>query len=122
MMQPRGGAQHHRERMGEAMREEISALVEGELADPRIGLVSVSEVLLAPDGHSARVYVSIEGDEREAARSLTALNAARGYIRRELTTRLHLRQAPEIFFTSDRSPREAARIDELLNRLKKQNR
>jgi ribosome-binding factor A len=122
MMQQRGGAKHHRERMGEAMREEIGALVEGELADPRIGLVSVSEVQLAPDGHSARVYVAIEGDEREAARSLAALNAARGYIRRELTTRLRLRQAPEIFFTSDGGPQQAARVDELLNRLKKQNR
>jgi ribosome-binding factor A len=118
----RGGAKHHRERMGEAIREEIIALLEGELADPRIGLVTVNEVQLAPDGRSVRVYVAIEGEAREAARSLEGLIAARGYIRRELATRLRLRQAPEIFFTPDRSEQQAARVDELLNRLKKQNR
>jgi ribosome-binding factor A len=116
------GAKHHRERMGEAFREEISAIVEGELADPRIGLVSVSEVQLAADGRSARVYVSVNGDEDEAVRNLEGLDAARNYIRRELTSRLHLRQAPELFFALDRSEQYGARIDELLDRVKKRNR
>jgi len=116
------GAKHHRERMGEAIREEIGALVEGELADPRIGLVSVNEVQLAPDGHSARVFVAIDGDARETARSLEGLNAARGYIRRELAVRLRLRQAPEIFFTPDRGQQHVSRVDELLNRIKKTKR
>ena len=49
------GQKYHRGRMAEALREEIVALVEGELGDPRIGLVSVSEVLLGPDGRTARV-------------------------------------------------------------------
>jgi len=117
-----GGAKHHRERMEEAMREEIGAIVEGELADPRIGLASVSSVQLAPDGRSAHVNIVVEGSETEAARSLEGLNAARPYIRRELTARLHLRQAPELFFTLDRSCEYDARIEELLGRIKKQNR
>ena len=61
------GQQYHRGRMAEAMREEIVALVEGELGDPRIGLVSVSEVHMAPDGKTARVFVTAAGDEDEAA-------------------------------------------------------
>ena len=61
------GQKYHRERLGEALREEIEALVEGELRDPRIGLVSVSSVELADDSRSARVLVTIEGDEAEAA-------------------------------------------------------
>jgi ribosome-binding factor A len=117
-----GGAKHHRERMEEALREEIGAIVEGELADPRIGLASVSRVQLAPDGRSAHVNVAVEGSELEVARSLEGLNAARPYIRRELISRLHLRQAPELFFELDRSSAYDARIEELLGRIKKQNR
>ncbi len=115
-------AKHHRERMGEAIREEIGTIIEGELSDPRIGLASVSEVQLAPDGKSARVFVAVEGDDEEAARSLEGLHAATGYIRRELAERLHLRQAPEIHFTLDRSDAYGARIDELLDRVKKRSR
>jgi len=108
--------------MGSSMREEISAIIEGELGDPRIGLVGVSEVQLAPDGRSARVFVNVDGDDEEAERSLQGLNNARAYIRRELTERLHVRQAPELFFALDRSQQYGARIDELLDRVKKRNR
>ncbi len=108
--------------MGGAIREEIGAIIEGELGDPRIGLASVSDVQLAPDGRSARVFVAVQGDAEEAARSLEGLNAARQYIRRELTDRLRLRQAPELFFYLDRSEQYGARIDELLDRIKKRNR
>ena len=87
---------YHRGRMAEALREELIALVEGELGDPRIGLVSVSEVHLSDDGRSARVFVAATGNEDEAQESLAGLDAARGYIRHQLTSRLALRQAPEI--------------------------
>jgi ribosome-binding factor A len=113
------GASHHRGRLGEALREEIETLVEGELADPRIGLVSVTGVHLAEDGGSAQVLVDVEGDDAEAERCLQGLDAAKDYIRHELAGRLHLRRAPELFFRLDRSEREKARIEELLERAKK---
>jgi len=115
----RRGAKHHRERLGEALREEIETLVEGELSDPRIGLVGVTAVLLAEDGRSAQVLVEVDGDDREADRSLEGLDAAREYIRRELAGRLRLRRAPELIFRLDRSEREKARVEELLARTKK---
>jgi ribosome-binding factor A len=113
------GQKYHRGRMAEALREEIIALVEGELGDPRIGLVSVSEVHLSADGKTARVVVSVTGDEHEAQRNLDGLNAARGYIRHELTSRLALRQAPEIIFVLDRSEQYGGRIEQLLQRIHK---
>jgi len=116
------GQQHHRGRLEEALREEIVALVEGELGDPRIGLVSVSEVHLGPDGKTARVMVVATGDDDEAEQSLEGLNAARGYIRHELTRRLGVRQAPEIFFELDRSEQYGGRIEELLQRIEKRKR
>jgi ribosome-binding factor A len=116
------GRQYHRGRMAEALREEIVALVEGELGDPRIGLVSVSEVHMSDDGRTARVFVAATGDEDEAQQSLEGLNAARGYIRHELTSRLALRQAPEIIFVLDRSEHYGGRIEELLQRIQKRKR
>ena len=113
------GQKHHRERLEEALREEIAALVEGELGDPRIGLASVSEVHLGADGKSARVFIAAAGSDNEAQETLEGLNAARGYIRHELTQRLGVRQAPEVFFVLDRSEQYGGRIEELLQRLEK---
>lgn len=112
------GQKHHRERMEEALREEIAALVEGELGDPRIGLVSVTEVQMG-DSRNARVFVAVAGSDDDAQQSLEGLNAARGFIRHELTGRLGVRQAPEIFFVLDRSDQYGGRIDELLQRIEK---
>lgn len=117
----RRGLKHHRGRVGEALREEIETLVEGELADPRIGLVSVTKVHVADDGKSAEVWVNVEGDDAEAARSLEGLEAAREYIRHELLERLRIRRAPELYFRLDRSEQAKARIEELLHRAKKHN-
>ena len=115
------GAKYHRERLGEALREEIETIVEGELGDPRIGLVSVSSVVLGTDSRSARIFVVVQGDDAEAERTLEGLTAAVGFIRREVADRLHLRRAPELFFQLDRSQTYAARIDDLLKRNRKRS-
>jgi ribosome-binding factor A len=117
----RRGQKYHRERLGEAFREEIETILEGELSDPRIGLVNVSEVHLAPDSRSARVMVVVAGDDAQAEETMEGLRAAGGYVRRELAERLHLRRAPELIFILDRSQQYEARIDELLNRTKKRS-
>ncbi|HEY6969651.1 MAG TPA: 30S ribosome-binding factor RbfA [Candidatus Angelobacter sp.] len=113
------GKQHHLERLSEALKDEIGALIEGELGDPRIGLCNVTEVLLAPDGKSARVFIQVSGDDEEADRTLKAIETAKGYIRHELLERLGVRHVPELNFILDRSQELGARIDELLGRTKK---
>jgi ribosome-binding factor A len=116
------GAKYHRERLGEALREEIETIVEGELADPRIGLVSVTSVVLAEDSRSAQVFVTLDGNDEEAERSLAGLTAAVGFIRREVAENLHLRRPPELYFHLDRSDQYGARIDELLGRTRRKKR
>ncbi len=115
------GLKIHRGRVGEALREEIETLVEGELADPRIGLVSVTAVHIADDGRSAEVWVNVEGSDEDADESLEGLEAAKAYIRHELVERLRLRKAPELIFRLDRAELEKARVEELLARAKKRN-
>ena len=113
------GAKYHRERLGEALREEIETIVEGELGDPRIGLVNVTSVELAEDSRSARVMVVVDGNDDEAGRTMEGLSAAVGYIRHEIADRLHLRKAPELVFVLDRSEKYQARVDELLKRTRR---
>ena len=110
------GAKYHRERLGEALREEIETIVEGELGDPRIGLASVTAVILAEDSRSAQVLVNVEGDDEEGRRCIEGLTAAVGFIRREVAERLHLRRPPELYFQLDRADQMRSRIDELLQR------
>jgi ribosome-binding factor A len=110
---------YHRERRSEALREEITSLVEGELEDPRIGLVTVNEVQLAPDGKLARIFVAMEGGDEEIAESLEGLNASRGFIRHALVANLGLRHAPELVFVLDQSEKYGSRVEELLKRIEK---
>lgn len=110
---------YHRERLGEALREEIETIVEGELGDPRIGLATVTAVELAEDGRSARVLVVVHGNDEECQLSMEGLSAAAAFVRHEVADRLHLRRAPELFFILDRSEKYNARISELLKRAKK---
>jgi ribosome-binding factor A len=113
------GKQHHLERIGEALKEEIGAIIEGELGDPRIAICTVSEVALQADGKSAKVFIQVQGDEREQEMTLKAINAAKGYIRHELLERLGTRHVPDLAFILDKSTEYGARIDELLGRIKK---
>ena len=113
---------YQRARRSEALREEIASLVEGELEDPRIGLVTVNQVQLAPDGKVARVFIAVTGSEEEAARSLEGLNASLGFIRHALTTNLGLRHAPDLVFVLDQSELHGNRVEELLKRIQKRKR
>ena len=117
----RRNVQHHYHRLGETLREEISAMIEGELTDPRIGLATVTEVKLSPDGKSAQVFLHITGNEHDAEQSLAGLQAAKNYIRHELLDRLRIRHAPDLFFQLDMSQQYETRIDELLRRVKKRS-
>src|SRR5438105_3091289 len=115
----RRGQKYHRERLGEALREEIETIVEGELADPRIGLATVTAVEMAEDGRSARVLVAVHGSDEECQSSIEGLSAAGAYIRHEVADRLHLRRTPELLFLLDRSEKYSTRVNELLKRAKK---
>jgi ribosome-binding factor A len=112
-------AEHHRERLVDALREEIDAIIGGELTDPRIGLAHVSEVVLAPGGKSARILVEVDGTDDETTRTMEGLTAARGFIRTEVRDRLGKRHVPELTFHLDRSTRASQRVDELLGRVEK---
>jgi len=114
---------HHQDRVAETLREEIGAMIEGELSDPRIDFCHVSEVALNPGGKSARVYVAVDSNAKDIAKAesetIAGLEAAKGYIRHELKERMGVRHVPDLSFLVDRSGRFQARIDELMERSRK---
>lgn len=113
---------YHRDRVAETLRDEISTMIQGELADPRIALAHVTEVVLNTGGKSARVYVAVDLPAENEEPTMAALAAARGFIRHELLDRMGVRHVPELSFHLDRTDRMTARIDELLGRRRRKNR
>ena len=109
---------HRPERVGEQIREEVAEMVAGELKDPRIGLVAVTEVRVSTNLRHATVFVSLTGTGEEQKASLKGLEAAAGFIRRELAQRLAMRKVPELLFRRDDRPETSQRIEELLKKTK----
>ncbi|RXH57601.1 30S ribosome-binding factor RbfA [Granulicella sibirica] len=118
MPEPRA-RQYHRNRVANTFSEEIGAMLEGELSDPRIASAHVTEVVLAPGGKSARIFVAVQGNEAEEDETLAGLMTAREYIRSQLRDRMGVRHIPELTFAIDRSERMTGRMDELLGRMRK---
>jgi ribosome-binding factor A len=110
---------YHRGRVTNTFAEEITAMLEGELSDPRIAPCHVTEVVLAPGGKSCRVFVAVTGSEQEEIETLEGLMTARGFIRTEIRYRMGVRHVPEITFAIDRSEKVGARMDVLLGRMDK---
>lgn len=110
---------YHRNRVANTFSEEIGAMLEGELSDPRIAPSYVTEVVLAPGGKSARIFVAVHGNEEEEASTLEGLTTARAYIRSQLRDRMGVRHVPELTFAIDRSEKMTGRMDELLARTRK---
>jgi ribosome-binding factor A len=110
---------YHRGRVVNTFAEEITAMLEGELSDPRIAPCHVTEVVLAPGGKSCRVFIAVTGNADEEASTLEGLMTARGFIRTEIRYRMGVRHVPEITFAIDRSEKINSRMDILLGRVEK---
>jgi ribosome-binding factor A len=108
---------HRPERIAETLREEIAQIVGYELEDPRLTLVTVTEVRVADDLRDASVYVTVQGDEQEHLTALSALRHAAPYIRKELGFALNLRHTPALHFVRDTVEEKAARIDAILEKI-----
>ena len=85
-------------KMQEFIKQEVGNMLLRELKDPRLGFVTVTGVKLTGDLREATVYVSLFGQEEERKESLMVLNKSKGFIRKELGTRLKVYYTPEISF------------------------
>ena len=109
------------ERVAELLREEISEIVGFELDDPRVLAVTVTEVRVASDLRDAKVFVLVEGDEKEISAALAALQHAAPYVRRQVGTALNLRHTPALHFVRDTVEERGARVDQLLAEIQRES-
>lgn len=94
-------------------------MMESELADPRLGFVTVTGVKLSGDLKQAVVYFSVLGNEESWQESLRALESARGYLKTGLARNLKLRSVPELIFKEDDTLVKGARVIELIEEERK---
>jgi ribosome-binding factor A len=108
---------HRTERVAEQLREEVSQILQTEVADPGVGLVTVTRVKVTPDLSLARVYWSLLGDAAERKKTAAALKRAAPFVRHLLAKRLTLRRVPEVQFLFDEGLAAHARVEEILHEL-----
>ena len=114
MTKPRPG------RVQEALRQEISRVVQNELKDPRLGFLTITKVELTRDLRHARVYFSVLGEMKDKHLALKGLNSAKGYIKNMIGERINLRFVPEVTFKIDESLEHTKEIYDLLDRIKRE--
>lgn len=105
------------ERLAETLREAISEIVGFELDDPRLLIVTVTDVRVSDDLRDAKVFVLVEGTEKEIKDALKGLQHAVTYIRQQVALSLDLRHAPHLNFVRDTVEENAARVEEVIQGL-----
>jgi ribosome-binding factor A len=107
------------ERVGQQIQAALAELLSrGRLRDPRIGFITITGVKVSPDLRMARVFYSMLGPPEAREETQRGLDAARGFVRREVASQLQLRFSPEIQFIFDESIGEGDKIDRLLREVK----
>ena len=105
------------ERLAESLREEIGEVVGFELDDPRVEMVTVTEVTVSDDLRDAKVYVLIDGNDDEVKAALKALQHAAPFVRQQVAMNLSMRFAPHLHFVRDSAEENASRVNAILTDL-----
>ncbi len=106
------------ERVNELLRKELSWLLAKEMNDPRLPLlVTITRVDISADLRQAKVFISIMGDGEEKQVTVRMLQAASGFLRRELRPRLTLRYVPALLFQLDESIEEGAQMLQIMDKM-----
>jgi ribosome-binding factor A len=109
------------ERLAEQIRQEAGDILTRQVHDPGIGFVTLTRVRVSPDLQQVRIYYTTLGDRAERTKTARALDRALPFIRRALGQRLSLRRVPELTFQFDESIAHQARVEELLQDIKRED-
>lgn len=103
-------------RVGEQIQREMAQLVQQEIKDPRLGLVTISAVKLSKDMSHANIFFTILNDEQSVEETIKILDGASGFLRHELGKRMQLRIVPHIHFKYDESISYGNELSSLINK------
>ena len=110
------------DRINEQLREEISMLLTRSIKDPRLnGIISITRVISSGDLRSARVYISVMGNNQTKQEALAGIQSAASFLRRELRDRINMKHTPFLTYELDDSMEEADQLTRLMNQVKPEN-
>jgi ribosome-binding factor A len=102
-------------RVNEVLREVIGQAVTSELSDPRLSMVAVTHVDATPDLRTAKVFVTVLGDEEAREEALRGLQSAHGVIQKAINRETHMKRTPTLSFSYDETVETGLRISALLD-------
>ncbi|MGW8184076.1 MAG: 30S ribosome-binding factor RbfA [Burkholderiales bacterium] len=102
-------------RIAEQVQRELSEIIRLELKDPRVGMITITDVEVTPDTAYAKVYFTLLGDAARVKETTAALEHAAGFLRSELAHRLKLRVVPQLVFKYDASVERGMRLSQLID-------
>ena len=105
------------DRVADLILKELAEVLLRRVKDPRLADITLTDVKVSPDLRHAKVFYSLLGDDEKKAAASVGLESARGFVKRELGKRLHLRRLPDIEFNFDGSLEYGSHIDRLLDDL-----
>lgn len=110
------------QRIGEELRRVISDIIRSKIKDPRIPeIISVTNVIVTNDLSFAKIFVEIMGTKEEQEEALEGLNSAKGFIKKEISTEVKLRQMPELIFIIDETLDINQKMEKLIEEVKHGN-
>ena len=101
-------------RMAGRIKQIVANAIERQIKDPRLGMVTITDVRVTGDLHDATIFYTVFGDDEERTASAAALESAKGVLRTEVGRQTGVRFTPTLTFTLDALPDNAKHIDELL--------
>ncbi len=101
-------------RINEVLREVVGAAISSDLSDPRIGFVTVTSVETSPDLRTAKVFVSVLGDEDSRTETLAALRSSHGVLQTRIAAETRMKRTPTLSFHYDDTIEQGVRISRLL--------
>ena len=107
-------------KIAERIQEELTDILMRNVADPRLAMITITNVDVDRELAYAQIYVVASGDDERMDDVLAGLEGAQGYLRSQLAARIQLRSFPQLRFRWDASHERGARIEELLDNLQEE--
>jgi ribosome-binding factor A len=109
------------EKVNEELKREISEIVQYKLKDPRLGLVTITQVEITPDLRIAKVYFSVLGSVQEEAKAEQGLQSSAGYVRKLVGEVIKMRYTPELIFKLDKTAEYSVNVFKQLEEIKNES-
>jgi ribosome-binding factor A len=102
-------------RIAEQIQRELSDIIRVELKDPRVGMITITDVEMSPDNAHAKVFFTVLGQQPRIDEAAAGLQHAAGYLRSQLAQRIKIRVVPQLHFEYDASIERGIRLSQLID-------